>query len=190
MKHYLTSCLIVAGLTASATEKSSRLVIVFNRSDAPGEIVSQALRCARRIFSNAGLETSWRVAGPNDSVPAYALTVQIVRRHGSLMRLEHLGSTLLSADASPSPSSVYYGLIEDRTSVRLDAPTLLAHVMAHEVGHQLLGAEHTSNTIMTATWGKEEYSRMPFGLLRFSADQARQLQVAWDARMRVETQGR
>jgi hypothetical protein len=49
----------------------------------------------------------------------------------------------------------------------------LAHVMAHEIGHALLG--HTTKRIMAPGVGQEQFRRMQMGILLFCSEQKMQL---------------
>jgi hypothetical protein len=46
---------------------------------------------------------------------------------------------------------------------------LMAYAATHEIGHLLLGPNHTSSGIMRAVWGKTEYRDMAQRWLGFSA---------------------
>ncbi len=50
------------------------------------------------------------------------------------------------------------------------APSLMAHVIVHEITHILQGiARHSASGIMKAMWTSSDYTQMKRGLLRFTA---------------------
>jgi hypothetical protein len=72
---------------------------------------------------------------------------------------------------------VFYGRIRvasDREG-RPEA-TVLAHVLAHEIGHVLLRSNaHTKHGLMTDVWDDFEYDWMRKGLMFFTAEQSRKM---------------
>jgi hypothetical protein len=65
---------------------------------------------------------------------------------------------------------VFYDRVQ--TEVRAEAvPSLLGHVLAHEIGHMLQGVEHHSATgVMKQKWGAGDYAEMQRKPLRFSEE--------------------
>ena len=61
---------------------------------------------------------------------------------------------------------------------RAEAAVLLGHVMTHEVGHLLLGAAHTPETIMAEGLGSRDFPLMKAGRVRFNQRQAERLRSA------------
>jgi hypothetical protein len=57
--------------------------------------------------------------------------------------------------------------------------TLLAHGMAHEIGHVLMrSSAHSQSGLMSSSWTSHEYDRMRQTVLRFSDDNARAIRAA------------
>ena len=53
---------------------------------------------------------------------------------------------------------------------------LLAHVIAHEIGHVLLRTfDHAKSGLMSSHWSATEYSRMSAGHLLFTREQSREM---------------
>ncbi len=65
-------------------------------------------------------------------------------------------------------------------------PVILGHVMAHELGHLLLGYQHRPSGIMTADWKKRELAKMAQGKFGFTAREGERLRGAVIERERVE----
>ena len=101
------------------------------------------------------------------------------------------GTTLVGADGHPTPFVyVLYGRIEEKLStapcpgaVPRDA-VLLGHVLAHEIGHVLLGSAHSRLGLMSANWDQRGYTKMACGELEFSDDEAQRLKAEAGARNR------
>lgn len=61
--------------------------------------------------------------------------------------------------------------------------SVLGGIIAHEIGHLLLGeARHSASGIMLAVWGRRELKRISQGRLGFSADQIRRIRRSVTAR--------
>lgn len=88
---------------------------------------------------------------------------------------ETLGfADLANGDGS---AGVYYpavlALVND---ARGDAAQILAAAMVHEVGHLILGAEHTHDGTMSGNWSREHFKLIRSGRLNFAAGQPKLLQ--------------
>lgn len=95
-------------------------------------------------------------------------------------RVEPLGSALIPCDedATSCPISVFYFRVEELAlQFNIHPERVLGHVLAHEVGHMLLGANHSSKGIMRGEWGRDDLKLMAVGILDFSNDQAAQLRA-------------
>jgi hypothetical protein len=66
----------------------------------------------------------------------------------------------------------------------LDAEVVLAHTMAHEIGHLLLGSNsHASQGIMRPTWDERDIHLAKTGVLGFTDAQAERMQAQVTARL-------
>ena len=61
---------------------------------------------------------------------------------------------------------------------------VLGRAIAHEFGHALLGARHSSQGIMQARWGERQWELAAANDLVFTPDQVRALRLAVKARNR------
>ena len=88
---------------------------------------------------------------------------------------------------SPILASVYYDYavhlsVEDE-HVESDARIILGCVIAHELGHLLLGSNsHSCAGIMRSRWGLTQLREALMGSLFFTAEQARVMQAQVNAR--------
>lgn len=93
---------------------------------------------------------------------------------------------------SPILASVYYEyaarLAVEEEYVEFGARTILGCVIAHELGHLLLGPNsHSSQGIMQPRWGREQVRQLLTGTLLFTPEQARVLRAEARSRMRLRT---
>ena len=63
-----------------------------------------------------------------------------------------------------------------------DAGELLGFVMAHELGHLLLGAGHTPDGVMQAAWSQKQMDALRQRWLRFTKEGAARIRLALEAR--------
>jgi hypothetical protein len=85
------------------------------------------------------------------------------------------GVAFLSAGGTGAYSDIFYDSVVklDRDG-RLGLARALGHVMAHEVGHLLLGLNaHSHRDIMSPSWHEDELRLASMGALLFSEEQAR-----------------
>jgi hypothetical protein len=67
-------------------------------------------------------------------------------------------------------------------------PTLLAHIMAHEITHLLQGfSQHSEEGIMKARWGKGDYALMKLGALDFTPNDVRLIRDGLSGYERAQT---
>lgn len=155
-------------------------VVVSNQAAVPDDDLERALSVATRIFRSAALDVEWitleEFAGlapaETDAFAAYAASVVHVRFVEEAAppvdaRRHLLGSV-------PSGSSVAY-VFADRVAAQVlhrqtPAGMLLGHVIAHEVGHVLLGpGAHARSGIMRA---RLHHTDVTSGHLSFDPAQA------------------
>src|SRR5215469_1383035 len=90
----------------------------------------------------------------------------------------------------PALASVYYeSLITLARTYRaemIDLPTILGCVMAHEIGHLLLGSNHSATGIMKAHWGRKQMRELIKGDLLFTFQQSKLIQAEGQTRMHFE----
>jgi hypothetical protein len=182
-------------------------VRVIDKAGTPGPTLRGAAAAAQRIFREAGVETRWLLCAPPQEsegqvvecppamVSGELRVVMVPRSMEKKFRKDFplsasaLGTTLVGADGHPTPFVyVFYGRIEEKLST---APcpnavprgaVLLGHVLAHEIGHVLLGSAHSRLGLMSADWDQRVYTKMACGELEFSDDEAQRLKAEAGAR--------
>jgi hypothetical protein len=103
------------------------------------------------------------------------------------------GQAFLNAESEGSYAYVYIAAVQASRAARaLREGDLLGDVVAHEVGHLLLGANsHGRSGIMAARWQVEELQLASKGLLEFTPEEAKRLRSRYQlaiARNKLETE--
>jgi hypothetical protein len=161
---------------------------VFNDAATPRPVVEFAEQEASRIFRAAGLETTWvDCVARQENVPSASclapqgpthLNLRILPR-GKRGEDDSFGVAFLAADGTGTYIDVFYDAAEKLHHESNTSPgRLLGHVMAHEIGHLLIGSHAHSNWgIMCPVWGREELRSMEMGSVFFTGDEARRMRT-------------
>jgi hypothetical protein len=149
----------------------------------------QAEQEATRVFRQAGIDNVWveckssipdltRKAGCEPPEGPRRLALRIVP-WSSKLRDSVLGTAFLSAEGEGSYSNVFYGAVQTlHNDCHVSLAGVLAHVMAHEVGHLLLGTNaHSPTGIMRPSWQARELRSIIMGTLLFTSEQAGSMQA-------------
>jgi hypothetical protein len=91
----------------------------------------------------------------------------------------------------PALASVYYDYVSRRAEsddAEFEVPIILGCVIAHEVGHLLLGANsHSDLGVMQPRWERKQIRQAMMGGLLFTPEQAKLIQAETQTRMRLRT---
>jgi hypothetical protein len=69
-----------------------------------------------------------------------------------------------------------------------EVPIILGSVMAHEIGHLLLGLNsHSGSGVMQPRWERKQVRQAMMGTLLFTPEQSQLIQVEAHTRMRLQT---
>jgi len=83
--------------------------------------------------------------------------------------LDTLGEAFLSVENGGYIVDVYYEVVQTLGSAQqVGATALLGYVIAHELGHLLLGPGHGTNGVMRAAWDLRDLEAIRQGRLKFS----------------------
>jgi hypothetical protein len=158
---------------AAAQEHPQVTVVVYNDAGIPAGVIESAKKTAERIYRDAGVAIMWR----DHRAPATGATelfVRIVRRSLNLPG-EDFGIAFVGDDGEGVQADIFYSSIEQLTNnTSASAAQVMGHVMAHELGHLLLGMNsHSSFGIMQAHWTEQQLRLMSKGILKFDKRQSR-----------------
>lgn len=189
----LGSCTMLLLLATNAATRTKELAAgtltlsIFKDASVPAEVLSQAESRAARILFQAGIPVEWLNCQSGGShVPdqfdqpspcssiAYPshLSVRILSS-GKLPRQDIFGEAFANNEGKGTHINIYYGYLQSSLHKVLAEGELLGYVIAHEVGHLLLGTDsHDREGIMQARWEEAQLRDAARGNLQFTPQEA------------------
>jgi hypothetical protein len=205
MNREITSCLALGAVLAAAlgaAEPSPRITgFVYNYAAIPFGVLAQTKAEAARILHYAGVDIQWLDCPLSlrdaDRFPAcqpgptrLALRFLPQTMADRLRRVEgRFGFALLPEGGSfGTVANVFAHDVEQLANRRgIRQGVILGHVVAHEVGHLLLGAgSHSTSGIMHDPWRLKELAIIAQGSMLFTPAEAKGLRTNIRARMAAE----
>jgi hypothetical protein len=193
----MKSILIATLLVAVGNAEQLRITVYDKAGLQPG-LGSAVLPQISRIFRDAGISVEWvtgalvnpeaslvmyePAAGVSDPGPAcrarrdIALDILPVAPPGLSDRVLGMSHPLARTGLN---ARVFDNHVR-QASFRTNQPheTVLAHAIAHEIGHVLLrSTSHDGHGLMSSSWSGREYEWMTKEALRFTSDQSRQMRL-------------
>jgi hypothetical protein len=158
---------------ASAEETLTVTVHVTSHTKISPKDLAAAEAYASAIYHAAGIETFWTDAPwtPADAMSTHLSVLLLSPKMAEdRCRREGLGDGVMgraSSDAVEGGAGVAYifagRIAQVARSYRARLDRTLGHVLAHEVGHLLIGADsHASTGVMKASWNPEDSHRQTF----------------------------
>ncbi len=185
--------LVMAGLVWSglACAQNSISVRVCNSVHIPDTILDEAKGEASFVLETGGLKVTWldcstetmeQELGPRDFVLCLvAFRLSGVDRPGQ----RAMGSTSVANRLEQNYVFVRYDSIAKTASVHAvewQSYQILGYSIAHELGHLLLGGEHTRRGVMRAVWGSTDLLLMSKREIKFTTEERERIQQALVAR--------
>jgi hypothetical protein len=173
--------------THSRPEDAQVTVSVYNDAQVPLDVLARAEQQAEKIFSRAGLDVTWlRCTHINSGVRAAAcngfdvpshVAVRIIAQTPSSKSDAAFGVAFLAPDGTGRYSDVFWKRAQGlHVNSNVDLGGILGSVIAHEMGHLLLGSNaHAISGIMRAHWESDELHRIAMGTLMFLPEQSKRM---------------
>jgi len=184
----LTSILVMSftGFPAAARQM---YVSLCNLGELSDSTVTRAKAETESVFLSAGVQIEWKSCdeGPDGSVRTVWFTLRL--RSGRPPQtagpasLDAMGRAFLSPNGSGYLADAYIESIRvlaDRYQGDPDA--LLGYVIAHELGHLLLGPGHVPDGIMRAAWNEGELKALRQRWFKFN--QAERIRIQRELNLR------
>lgn len=155
-------------------------VVVNDGGGTSGAVLNQAETVASRIFADAGIEVAWVNCSGRFVDEACRVTdgsrqfVLHIVPTGRTSTDSVFGMAFLGQDGSGKYCDVFFDRIaEAHRSFGTDTSELLGTVVAHEIGHLLLGSHaHSQVGIMAPVWAEENLRNIGMGHLLFTPQQS------------------
>jgi hypothetical protein len=167
-----------------------KLTIVIYHADAvPSAKLLRAEAIAGAIFQQAGIETVWRTATPQDLNPRLnEIALHLLPTHPASLTHETSGYAILMGDASYAGVS-WTAVRATAAALEADESVVLGAVMAHELGHILLRTRsHATNGIMVTRLAAREIQAAGRGELQFLRSEANRIRAEAQRRISAKVQ--
>jgi len=163
-------------------------VSVFNDALVSEEVLSRARVEARSVMADAGIALSWLDCGApgrwvanlgcGDLAFPTHLSVRLVK-NGSHRSGDTFGESFLDDEGRGNYVSVYLQPLAASPAVGVvNEGDLLGYVIAHELGHLLLGPDsHSGSGLMHGVWQFADLRQAAQGRLRFRREESQRLQA-------------
>lgn len=176
-KSILMSALVCSAASCAAETMNVSICIL---GPIPATVVERAKSETSAIFRSADVKVVWQKcgSGPRAEVAARERRFTIRLRTDSAAQttgttsLDAMGFTYLSVLDAGYLADAYYRTVELVAAEKnSDKAVLLGCVMAHELGHLLLGPGHVPNGIMRTAWTQRDFDAIATGGMKFGAAQ-------------------
>jgi hypothetical protein len=173
-------------------ENPQLTVVVYDGVEASLPLLGNAELEAGRVLGEARMDIRWvnclperAVASCNDRAESTWVSLRVVRRPRSLS--DRAMGVAFVANGEGKYADIFFDHVEKLRAKNAGANlgTILGYVMAHEIGHLLLGSNsHSRSGIMQGEWHADELRTIALGRLLFTAEQAQRLRERVAARAR------
>ena len=186
---WMVGCSLLAHGWEAAGQNPQVTVFVSDSANATERVVLEAERNAGRIFRQAEVDVEWVNCGVKDryqsepqcgatTTSSHSLIVRIIP-HARTLGEDIFGVSFVDHDTG-TYADLFFEPIEQLHEQYKDialAP-ILGGVLAHELGHLLLGSNaHSRDGIMQPHWTKEQLVQAAMGRMRFGKEEAAKMRT-------------
>jgi hypothetical protein len=172
-------------------------VAVCNMGDVRESVVASAKAETEQVYRSAGVEIVWRACDAfprqaDQTEPWFILRLRTDKPPLTVgpTSLDVMGKAFVE-DGGGYMADAYFQAIQVTSERhRGDSGVLLGFVMAHELGHLLLGAGHTPDGVMQAAWGQKQMDALRQRWLKFTEESAGRIRRALEARTVASDSGK
>jgi hypothetical protein len=174
--------------TAIVGQELQVAISVYDYAHVSTGLLAAAEEDARRVFRQAGVETVWATCFPKPEkaesdgcypVDANHLMLKILPRAIAAHVRERgdvLGTAIVDEKGVGFYAYVFYDHVQRLAEERKLGHALLGDVLAHEIGHLLLGSNsHSISGIMSAHWYGEELRQISEAAMLFAPSQSQMM---------------
>jgi hypothetical protein len=198
----LVASVVLASATGANAAEPGSVTLTLRVRDrdtarVPRAVLQRAERELTAIYRRIGVNAVWTDRFPLGARPAtegaarHECSLQLVVLIPSTEEIRHIEHDADALGFAPRVTAAqaerWVFLLYDRIqrlaeSQKLDLSMLVAHVLAHEIGHQLLpDSSHSASGIMRGQWDTVQLHAAARGALAFDEDQAEQIRATVSA---------
>jgi hypothetical protein len=183
-----------------AGERLRFTVRISDHASVPAASLARAKAVATHVFDAIGVEPAWRECPPGQAEtvacaerprPTDLFVMIVPKPMAARARVSAMmGLAVLPDRGRGSHLYVFNDRVRALSSEQqeVEFAVILGHVLAHEIGHLLLGSNsHSSGGIMAARWFARELRRLSKGDLLFTAEEPLRIRTELLARTAEET---
>lgn len=162
-----------------AQENPQLSVGVYNDAAVPAKSLLRAEAKASMIYRRGGVELHWL----DSPASRPELAIRIIPKSRNLSS-EVFGIAFLDANGFGQQADIFYRNIAELSAVwSQNQAELLGSVMAHEIGHLLLGSNsHSATGIMRLHWDDQQLQLASVGQLSFDGKEIRKIHARLQTR--------
>lgn len=183
--------------SALATENPQLVVYVYNDAQASLETLTSAEQHAGRIFSKAGLDITWRncpcsdeTFGSGENTGPSVLVLHVTTHIAATTSDPTFGVAFLDENGVGRYADIFWQKVQQfQQGSQANLAAILGSVMAHEMGHLLLGSNaHAIGGIMQPRWNAPELRRIAMGTFLFLPEQVQRMHARVSRATLIATQ--
>ncbi|MGE5114335.1 MAG: hypothetical protein ACM3JB_26025 [Acidobacteriaceae bacterium] len=188
-KWIVTIIVVAAGCGSAAgqiaKERPSIVIAVYNDAAVPDRDLANAEERGTYVLRQADVNVLWAnrsgltpTGVRRDQVPIAftGISLHIIDKPQKAGG-DVFGMAFVASEGIGNYVDVFYGRIRALEAERLDSATVLGYVMAHEIGHLLLGVQsHSKLGIMQPRWEPAQLRKASMGKLLFTPEQSERMQ--------------
>lgn len=165
-------------------------VVICNQGGVGESVVATAKAETELVYTSADVRIVWRAC---DDFPAHSqghnpwLLIRLRSDKPPLKvgssSLDSMGKSFVVDASGGNMADAYYRAVQSFAEQRhTDPGVLLGFVIAHELGHLLLGPGHTPDGVMQAVWGDKQSDALRQRWLKFGKESTRRIKLALQSR--------
>jgi len=179
--------LVTLPAMAEGREAANRLqitVLVYNHANVEPATVLAAEKTAAKTYEQAGVAIVWRNCPAETEADRCVQTADLdqlvlnIAHQTQTLTSDTYGVAFYGRDGFGTVCDVFYDRILElhRGFRRADEATILGIIVAHELGHLLLGENsHSATGVMQAVFQYRDFIPTTFGVITFNRQQVRRI---------------
>lgn len=186
MRTLLMTALYYASLLTAGQQMN---VAVCNLGDVRESVVTGAKAETELVYRSAGVQIVWHGCDAfpppaGQTSPWFVIRLRTDKPPLTVgpASLDVMGKAFVE-DAGGYMADAYFQAVQAASEMHHgDSGVLLGFVMAHELGHLLLGSGHASDGVMQAAWGQRQMDALRQRWLKFNEENATRIRRVLDSR--------